>query len=102
MAKSLTQQLEELTEEIKSKPKFKTMPYTIITGCILAILKALELITLSWWIIGAIAVFPLLLVLSIFLVILAIGGIVFIGACLIGVASMVDWSKLNPFKKRGV
>ncbi|UMO77396.1 hypothetical protein SmaMPs15_000245 [Stenotrophomonas maltophilia phage vB_SmaM_Ps15] len=77
--KSITKQLEELTDVIKSKKNFRVMPFPLITACILTVLKSLELITLSWWIIGLIAVFPLALMVSVLIVLGTLAGIGILG-----------------------
>ncbi|AKO61568.1 hypothetical protein [Stenotrophomonas phage IME-SM1] len=77
--KSITKQLEDLTDVIKSKKNFRVMPFPLITACILTVLKSLELITLSWWIIGLIAVFPLALVVSVLIVLGTLAGIGILG-----------------------
>lgn len=77
--KSITAQLEDLTAVIKNKKNFRVMPFPLITACILTVLKSLELITLSWWIIGLIAVFPLALAFTVLVILCTLAGIGILG-----------------------
>ena len=58
----------------------KTFPVSLITAGVISVLKVVGIANISWWAIGAIALFPLLVVLGLLAAILAAGVAVFVGA----------------------